>query len=129
MHVVAEAHLVEDEELGLGSERCRVRDAGGLEVCLGLRGDLAGITGVRLVGERVDNREGDVERLVLAERVDEGGLDIRNEIHIGFVDFLETFDGGAIEGHALIGISLGFQFVGHGTAPFTMLLTFHKHRD
>ena len=84
-HVVAEAHLVEDEELGLGSERCRVRDAGGLEVCLGLRGDLAGITGVRLVGERVDNREGDVERLVLAERVDEGGLDIRNELHIGFV--------------------------------------------
>ena len=165
-HVVAEAHLVEDEELGLGSERCRVRDAGGLEVCLGLRGDLAGITGVRLVGERVDNREGDVERLVLAERVDEGGLDIRNELHIGFVDGLETFDGGAIEGHALIervleefagrnrevllnanqigeahgnifdaflidesfGVCLGFEW-GHGTAPFTMLLTFHKHRD
>ena len=105
-------------------------------------------------------------RLVLAERVDEGGLDIRNELHIGFVDGLETFDGGAIEGHALIervleefagrnrevllnanqigeahgnifdaflidesfGVCLGFEW-GHGTAPFTMLLTFHKHRD
>ena len=88
-HVVAEAHLVEDEELGSGANDAVSATPVDLRYASAFA-RLAGITGVRLVGERVDNREGDVERLVLAERVDEGGLDIRNELHIGFVDGLET---------------------------------------
>ena len=39
---------------------------------------------------------------MLAERIDEGGLDVRDQLHVGFVDGLEAFDRGAVERHALI---------------------------
>ena len=62
---------------------------------------MARIAGVRLIGDRVDDGEGHVERLVLAERVDECGGDIRHQLHIGLVDRLEALDGGTIERHAV----------------------------
>ena len=101
LHGVLEANLVEDEELGLRGEGSGVGDAGGLQVRLGLAGDLTRIAGVRLVGQRVDDGEGHVEGLVLAERVNESGLNIRDQLHVGFVDGLEALNGGTIERHAV----------------------------
>ena len=101
-HVVAEAHLVEDEELGFRGERRGVGDAGGLEVGFGLGRHLARVARIRLIGQRVDDGERHVERLVLAERVHERCFDIRDELHVGFVDRLEALDGGAVERHALV---------------------------
>ncbi len=100
-HAVLETHLVEDEELGLRGEGGGVGDAGGLQVGLGLACDLTRVAGVRLVGQRVDDGEGHVEGLVLAERIDECGGNVRHQLHVGFVDGLETFHGGAIERHAV----------------------------
>ena len=111
LHGVLEANLVEDEELGLRGEGSGVGDAGGLQVSLGLAGDLTRIAGVRLVGQRVDDGEGHVEGLVLAERVDEGGRDIRDQLHVGLVDGLETLHGRTIERHA-VGEGVVNEFAG-----------------
>ena len=45
---VVEAHVVEDEELGLGAEVGGVGDAGRRQVLLGLLGDVAGVAAVAL---------------------------------------------------------------------------------
>ena len=111
LHGVLVAHLVEDEELGFGSEGSGVGDAGGLQVGFGLAGDLARVAGVRLVGQRVDDGEGHVEGLVLAERVDEGGRDIRDQLHVGLVDGLETLYGRTIERHT-VGEGVVNEFAG-----------------
>ena len=102
LHGVLETHLVEDEELGLGGEIRHVGDAGGLQIGLGLGGDLTRVTRIRFVGQRVDDRERHVQGLVLAERIDVRGLDVRNELHVGLVDGLEAFHRGAVERHALV---------------------------
>ena len=39
---------------------------------------------------------------MLAERIDVRGLDVRNELHVGLVDGLETLHRGAVERHALV---------------------------
>ena len=101
LHAVLETHLVEDEELGFRSEGSGIGDAGGLQVSLGLAGNLTRVAGVRLVGQRVDDGECHVEGLVLAERIDECGGNVRHQLHIGLVDGLEAFHGGAIERHAV----------------------------
>ena len=38
---------------------------------------------------------------MLAERVNESGLNIRDQLHVGFVDGLEALNGGTIERHAV----------------------------
>ena len=38
---------------------------------------------------------------MLAERIDECGGNVRHKLHIGLVDGLEAFHGGAIERHAV----------------------------
>ena len=101
LHAVLETHLVEDEELGFRSEGSGIGDAGGLQVSLGLAGNLTRVAGVRLVGQRVDDGECHVEGLVLAERIDECGGNVRHQLHIGLVDGLEAFHGRTIERHAV----------------------------
>ena len=100
-HAVFPADAVEDEELGLRSEGGGVGDTGGLQVGLGLAGNLTRVAGVRLVGQRVDDGEGHVKGLVLAERVNESGLNVRDQLHVGLVDGLEALNGGTIERHAV----------------------------
>ena len=52
--VLVEAHVVEDEELGLGAEVGGVGQAGGSEIHLGLLGDVARIAIVTLLGDGID---------------------------------------------------------------------------
>ncbi len=66
-----------------GAEGSGIGDAGGLQVSLGLAGNLTRVAGYGLVGQRVHDGECHVEGLVLAERIDEGGGHVRNQLHIG----------------------------------------------
>jgi hypothetical protein len=89
--------VVEDEELGLGCKECGVGDAGGSEVGLGFLGHAAGIAVVRVTGARVHDREVQREGLLHAERVEERGGNVRNELHVRLGDALETADRRSVE--------------------------------
>ncbi len=91
------AHVVEDVELGLGGEERRVRDAGRSEVLLRLLGDLTRVLAVDLTGARVVDVEHHDQRLRGAERVDVGGCDVGDELHVRLVDAREAADRRAVE--------------------------------
>ncbi len=78
LRLVVEAHVVEDEELGLGAEVGRCRRCRSTHVLLGLRRDVPRVTAVALAGDRVGDEAVDDQRLVLHERVDVGGVGIRD---------------------------------------------------
>ena len=99
---LAVADVVEHEELGLGAEEGAGADAGGIQVLLGLAGDAARIARVVFLGHRVAHVADQDQRLVDAERVDEGGGLVRHQQHVGGVDLLEAADRGAIEAQALV---------------------------
>ena len=106
VRVGAEAHRVEDVELGLGAEVAGVGHARRREVLLRLARDVAGVAAVGLARDRVVHEEVDVERLVLAERVQQRGGGVGEQRHVGLVDRLEAADGRAVERDAV------FQDVG-----------------
>jgi len=66
---------------------------------------LRGVAAVRLAGQRVVHEERDVQRGVLAERVEHGRGRVGHEKHVGLVDLLEPADRGAIE-HQPVGEGL-----------------------
>ena len=103
-----EAHGVEEVELGLRADVAGVGDAGGAQVVLRLGGDGAGVAREDLIGERVDDREVDDERLARAERIEERRRDIRDELHIRLVDGGEAADRGAVE-HEAVGEGVGLE--------------------
>ncbi len=109
--VLAEPHAVEDEELGLGPEVRRVGDRRRAQVVLRLLGDVAGVAGVRLTGDRVVHEAVDVQRLVLAERIDHRRVGIGDQEHVGLLDLLEPTDRRTVEPVALLEVVLG-QLVG-----------------
>ncbi len=105
--VRVEAHGVEDEELGLGREERGVADARGLQVLHGLGRNVARVARVRLVRERVHDREVDDERLGGAERVDVRRCHVGQQLHVGLVDGLETTDRRTVEHGAIVEYVLG----------------------
>jgi hypothetical protein len=72
-----------------------------LEVLLRLAGDVARVAAVGLAGQRVVHEEVDVERLVLAERVEHGAGGVGQQEHVRLVDGLETADRRAVEHEAV----------------------------
>ena len=102
VRVGPEADRVEDVELRLGAEVAGVGDAGGRQVLLGLARDVARVAAVGLAGDRVVHEEVDVERLVLAERVEPRGGRVGEQRHVGLVDGLEAADGRAVERGAVL---------------------------
>ena len=107
MLVLGEADVVEDEELRLGPEVGGVGEPRGLHVRLGLLGHVPRVTAVGLEGERVVHEAVQVQRLVLAERVHDGGRRVREKNHVRFVDLLEAADGRAVEAESLAEAVLG----------------------
>ncbi len=95
--VLVEAGGVEDVELGLGPEVRGVGDAGAAEVVLRLLGDVARVAAVGLAGHGVLHEAVDVERLVLRERVDDRGVGVGDQEHVGLLDLLEAPDRRAVE--------------------------------
>ena len=110
VHVGVEADVVEDVELRFCAEVDGVGDARGAHVVLRLLRDVAGVAGVDLVGEGVDDGEVHDEGLLGPERIDEGGGDVGDELHVGLVDRLEPPDGRAVE-HEAVGEDVVFEGV------------------
>ncbi len=108
--VVVEPDVVEDEELRLRPEVGRVGEAGRHQVVLRLLRHVARVAGVRLEGDRVVHEAVDVERLVLAERIDDGRVRVGHEDHVGLLDLLEAPDRRAVEPESLLE-AVGAQLV------------------
>ena len=72
------------------------------QVLLGLAGDAARVAAVELLGHRVVDVADHHQRLVLRERIEEGGGLVRHQQHVGGVDLLEAADRGAVEAQALV---------------------------
>jgi hypothetical protein len=99
---VVEAHVVEDEELGLGPHEARVAEARLLQVRLGLLRDVTRVARVRLLGDRVEHRAHQRERRALVERVHLRGVRVRDHDHVARVDRLPPADGRAVERQAVL---------------------------
>ncbi len=97
-----EAHVVEDEEFGLGTEIGDVADARRLQIFLGLAGDAARVAVVAMAGGRLDDVADEHERGGGEEGVQRGGVEIRHQQHVGLVDRLPAGDRGAVEGDAFV---------------------------
>ena len=91
------AHILEDEELSLGSEERGVCNAGGLQVCLGTLCNAAGVTVVGFTGTGVHDGADDDQGLLETEGINVGGLNIGNQLHIGLSDALEAADGRTVK--------------------------------
>src|SRR6202040_1377931 len=92
--ILIEASAVEDEELKLGAEVRGIGNARLLHVIDGLARDEARIAAVVLPGQRILDAADKDERGFFEKRVDEGGLGLGNDEHVGFVDGLPAADGG-----------------------------------
>jgi hypothetical protein len=95
-------HVVEDEEFGFRAKECGVADAGGLEVCLGLFGDVARVAAVTFLGDRIKDvadqgkgRNGD-------EGVYLGSGGVGDDDHVGSVDRLPATDGRTVKAEAFL---------------------------
>ena len=105
--VLVEPDVVEDEELQLGGEFAGIGQAGALHVADGFAGDVAGVSGVILLCDRVldiaDHRQGRPGR----ERVDQGGLGLGDHEQIGFIDGPPADDARPVEADAFLEGLLG----------------------
>ena len=111
--VLGVAHVVEDEELGLGPEVAGVGQPRRPEVGLGLGGHVAGVAGIRLPRHGVAHVAVDVQGAVLAERVDHRRVGVGHEQHVGLLDLLESPDRRPVEPEALFEDVLGQLVGGH----------------
>src|SRR5262249_12710499 len=109
--VLLVAHLVEDEELGLGTEVGDVANAGRVEIGLGLARDVARVARVVLLRDRVDDVADEAEGGNRREGVHHGGRGIGHDEHVRRVDRLPAADRRAVEAVPLLEKLLA-QFAG-----------------
>ena len=109
-----EAGRVEDVELRLRAEERRVPDPGTAQEVLGLAGHVARVPAVRCAGQRVVHEEREVQGLVRAERVEHRRGRVRQQLHVGLVDLLETADRRAVEHEAVGEDAVTEGLRGHG---------------
>ncbi len=96
-HIRAPAHVVEDEELGLGAEIGSVSDAGGFQIGFRTLGDRAGITLVTFHCGGLEDVTADVDHGFIGEGVDDRRVRVRHEDHVRFIDTFPAGDGRAVE--------------------------------
>ncbi len=75
-------NVVEDEELGLGAEVGGVSEAEGAEVALRLLCDVAGVAGVGLLGDGIDDVADHAEGRLGAEGVHPDRTGVRDDQHV-----------------------------------------------
>ena len=112
--VLLVAHLVEDEELRLGTDVARVGDARVLQVLLGLPRDEPRIARERLSGHRIDDVGDDADGGPGEERIEARGVGVGHREHVGFVDAHPAADRGAVESESLGERVLVQMFDGEG---------------
>ena len=86
VHRDVDAHILEDEELGLRTPERLVGNTGFGEVALGAVGDLSRAAVIGLPGLGIDGVAGDREGRVLGERVDDCRRGVRHQDEVGFLD-------------------------------------------
>src|SRR5262245_24296488 len=78
--------LIENKELGLGSEECRVCNPGAMQVSLGFFGNPTRIAIVRLSGDWIDNGADQAEGRLRVKDIDPSGGRIGDDEHVAGVD-------------------------------------------
>ena len=111
------AHVVEDEELGLGPEEGFVAGAGVFQVLLGPAGGGTGIAAVGLAGRGLHHVTEHDQRILRRKGVHHGAFRVGHERHVGFADVLPAGNRGAVEHDA---VAEGF-FLDHGAGHGQML--------
>ena len=101
-HVVAIAHRIENEELGLGAEVRGVADAGRLQIRLGALGERARIARIGLHRAGLEHIALQEQGLVGHERIDDRAIRIRQQHHVRFVDALPAGDRRTVEHLAVL---------------------------
>ena len=96
-----ERHRVEHEELRLRADHRLVRHAEAPHVPLSLFGDVAGVLGVVLAGDRVADGAGQGQRAV-HEGVDHGGVRLGDDQQVGLVHGLPPAHAGPVEPEPLL---------------------------
>ena len=104
---LAEAYVVQDEELRLWPEVGGVADTSGLEVRLGLLRYVSGIAGIRFACHGILDVANKDQCRCRAERVDERGGGVRHQQHVTFLNFLEPADTRTVKPDALLEGVLG----------------------
>jgi hypothetical protein len=94
--------VVEYEELGLGAEIGDVADAGRLQIRLRLLGDVARITRVLFLRDRIEHVADQAQRRYGGERIHHSGGGIRHDQHVGCVDRLPTANRRTVEAAAFL---------------------------
>ncbi len=102
VHAGLVAHIVEDEEFGLRTEKRLVADPGRNQVPLGLFRGRARVAGIGLPGQRLVHVAKDDQRGLRRKRVQHRGRAIRHQHHVGIVDRLPPGDRRAVEHHPLV---------------------------
>jgi len=97
MVVLVEPDAVEDKKLDLGPPVADVGKAGGLQILLGFLGNVSGIASIGLTGDGIQNVTDKADRGMLGKWVHHGGVGIRYQNHVGFVDRLKSPDAGAVK--------------------------------
>src|ERR1051325_8180014 len=100
--ILIKTDAVEDKELKFGSEKSCIGDAGRLHVVDRLARDEARVPAIILPRERILDAANEDERRFLEERIDECGLGLRDDEHVGFVDRLPAANAGTIEAEAVL---------------------------
>ena len=97
-----EADVVEEEELQLRTEGRLVRDAGGAQVLLRLRGHVPWVARVSLTRQGVDDVADDGHGRLRRNRVDDGGVEVQHEQHVGLLDLLKAAEARSVEAVAVL---------------------------
>ena len=94
------ADIIENKKLGFSAEISRISNASRTEVHLGLAGDVARITVIALLGDRIDDVAGHDQRGRLGKGVEHVGVGIGDEQHVALMDRCPAANRGAVHAKA-----------------------------
>src|SRR5581483_10030846 len=83
---LVKANVVEDEELGFGSEVGSIGKSGGCQVHFGLASDVARIAIVALFGDRIHHIRNHHESGDFGEGIEQVSVRVGNEQHVALMD-------------------------------------------
>ena len=95
--VLLVAHLVEDEELGLGPDVARIGDARLAQMRLGLARDMTRVAREVLTRHGIDDICDDADRGPGEERIEAGRVGVRDRHHVRLVNALPSANGRPVE--------------------------------
>src|SRR6202790_4354861 len=99
---LVEAHVVENEKLGLGAEICRVGNAGGGQVHLGLPRDITGIAVVALLGDGIDHVAHQHKGGNGREGIEQMKIGVGPQQHVALVDARPAANRRAVDTEAVL---------------------------